>query len=470
MFLILPHSAEVRIGRIPWIAVVILLFCILISLYQEHRREGHQLLINPYCASINDELRAPDELDFLRTDEYTCSDTLTFIHDLPDKSVLTELVRASFVGEKKTSGEKYTLFDTNEITRYLERHYQSIRDDLPPSLDATLVYDPRSFNPLRSLLSALSHGDWWHLIGNLIFFLAFAPVVELIINSTIRFMASLIAIAVATDMAYSLSVLLGAPPVPTLGLSGVVMGVIGMSAYLVPNVRIRTLVWIVFYLRNWRIPALFLAIWYIGWDAYYLFTEDYSSGVNFMAHVVGGVTGYLIARFWFSDRREEVREEVDDEVEYMRSRRQDQHGIMSSYRDKSTRFENYHRERDANRAFGAYLEAIHHAVNCGQSSEAIIRLLEKYDEYHLSLELYEEILEEMLKWRPSRATECLMRLLITEYIDSQKYARAIELVNKGYTLNDQFLLSEERELVLLKSIASKQGILLGHLSSSGAPA
>ena len=49
---------------------------------------------------------------------------------------------------------------------------------------------------------------------------------------------------------------------------------IGMSAYLMPNVRIRTFVWILHFARNIHVPAVILAIWYIGWDTYYLLTSE----------------------------------------------------------------------------------------------------------------------------------------------------------------------------------------------------
>lgn len=90
-----------------------------------------------------------------------------------------------------------------------------------------------------------------------------------------------------------------------------------MAAYLMPNVRIRTFVWFIYFARNIPIPAWILAVWYIGWDMYDLSTSEWLSGVNFLAHVAGGVSGYFIARYFFKARKAETAEEVADEVAYM---------------------------------------------------------------------------------------------------------------------------------------------------------
>ncbi len=136
----------------------------------------------------------------------------------------------------------------------------------------------------------LAHGDWWHLPGNLIFFLAFAPSVELLLQSSVKYVATIIAISFVTAVTYSISTFIQGAPVPTLGLSGVVMGMIGLSAYLMPHAKIRTFVWFIVFVKNLYIPAWIFAVWYIGWDAFELFSNSDNVGVNLVAHVSGGIS------------------------------------------------------------------------------------------------------------------------------------------------------------------------------------
>jgi membrane associated rhomboid family serine protease len=93
---------------------------------------------------------------------------------------------------------------------------------------------------------------------------------------------------------------------PTIGLSGVVMGVIGLFAYLAPTARIRCVLWLLVFWRVLRVPAWILALWYVGWDVYSLMHNDGSSHVNFVAHVSGAALGYLSGLVLFRKRKEWV--------------------------------------------------------------------------------------------------------------------------------------------------------------------
>ena len=79
----------------------------------------------------------------------------------------------------------------------------------------------------------------------------------------------------------------------TVGLSGVVTGMIGLFAFLLPHGRIRCYYWFVIFIGSVAVPAWALALWYIGGDIYKLFAYDDHGIVNVMAHVSGGIAGYL---------------------------------------------------------------------------------------------------------------------------------------------------------------------------------
>jgi len=467
MFLILPHSAQISHGKIPWVVATIMLLCVGIYLAQESRKEAIQPVLESYCASIHDDALEEDSLDYLRVDESACVGDLAFIHALPDKPVFSEFVWRWADEYNQDEDEPLSDEEVTEVIHTVLTHYEAVKPDLPPSLDAKLSYDPQVPNPFRSLLSALSHADWWHLIGNLIFFIAFAPAIEFIIGSTWRFILSIIAIELICDVTYSLTMLMGVAPYPTLGLSGVVYGMIGMAAYLAPNIRIRTFVWFLHFARNLYIPAIFLAAWYIGWDTYYLLTSEWDTGVNLVAHVSAGFAGYFIARFMFKNRREETREEVDDEVNYQRALRADRLGTLSSYRSQNAHFRNIMEQDSAKRDYANWVDTIHMNVQVGKDAEAINHMLARYEEYRNAIELYEELYESARTWPVSRTQLCLIRLLIHENIALRRYAKAIQLAQEGYAITSHFVFAEKREGDFVDVIAKKQGVSLRTSSEKG---
>jgi membrane associated rhomboid family serine protease len=117
-------------------------------------------------------------------------------------------------------------------------------------------------------------------------------------------------VAVSTSLAYSYSVAGTADAVPTLGLSGVVMGMIGFVAVVMPTLGIRCFFWFLLFVRRFSLPSLLLAAWFVGWDIYELHTQDPDSNTNYIAHVSGAATGALIGlvfRFWRRDYLSELR-------------------------------------------------------------------------------------------------------------------------------------------------------------------
>ena len=93
---------------------------------------------------------------------------------------------------------------------------------------------------------------------------------------------------------------------PTVGLSGVVYGVMGLFAFFLPTVRIRCFGWFVVFFKRFSVPAWTLVGGFVGLDVYRLFSED-SSTINFAAHVGGAAFGYLIGVAFLRKKRREVR-------------------------------------------------------------------------------------------------------------------------------------------------------------------
>lgn len=451
--LMLPLSTHLRLGRRPYVTYAVAVLCVLIYLAQDARSQAIEDALGSFCASIQaaDEETAPR--DVLAHDEQECRDVLRAVHESPDWGRLQDTIDSRIRSEPSDEQQAYW----DDFVASIDRHYPDFRLVAPPSLNARLMFDPNYPNPLRSLTSMLSHADWWHLIGNLIFFLAFAPALELLAGSALRFIGVMLLTAVAGDIFYALFAVLGGVPVPTLGLSGVVTGMIGFSAYMMPHARIRTFIWFLHFARIVYLPAWILAVWYIGWDAWTLFADDDYGGVNMVAHVVGGVSGYLAGVMFFRRQREEYRDELEDEIDFMHSERVDAFGLMSSYKGQRKELIAREQQRRAETEYHAYLDALHRLVNAGKSGEALLLLLDRHDTFCSCPETYEAIFNEMRHWRTGRTWLCLGRLLIELFLANRKLGRALHVARQCLAVDPDFVLASTTHLYPLARYARESG-------------
>ena len=183
--------------------------------------------------------------------------------------------------------------------KLIEEQYEKYSQRLSEPLTPRLWYEPQSWNPWKMVTATVSHGSWWHLIGNLYFFFAFAVAVELIVGWW-RYLVTIAVIGIATGVAYSLSSLGADDPLPTVGLSGVVMAMMALFTYFLPTGGIRCLLWIVVLFKRLTIPAWILFVWYFGWDVYAVQSGG-KPGVNLIAHVSGGVIGLPMGALFFQN-------------------------------------------------------------------------------------------------------------------------------------------------------------------------
>jgi membrane associated rhomboid family serine protease len=151
---------------------------------------------------------------------------------------------------------------------------------------------PAHFSWLTVMTSMFLHGGWLHFLGNMLYLWIFGDNVEDRLGHVRYLMFYLFCGAVA---ALGQSITNPYSPVPMVGASGAIAGVMGAYFVLYPHSRVLTAVFIFFYLDLVEIPAIFfLGIWFfmqlfsgvgsIGADAA-------SCGVAFWAHVGGFIAG-----------------------------------------------------------------------------------------------------------------------------------------------------------------------------------
>jgi membrane associated rhomboid family serine protease len=142
------------------------------------------------------------------------------------------------------------------------------------------------------------HAGWLHILGNMVFLWAFGPAIE---DTMGRF--RYVVFYLLGGVVAMLAQVAGSPGsrVPCLGASGAIAAVMGAFIVLYPRDRIRTLVWILIFIRVTYIPAVVLiGIWFLMQllNVVGPVARVETGGVAYLAHVGGFLFGVVTARLW----------------------------------------------------------------------------------------------------------------------------------------------------------------------------
>ena len=323
----------------------------------------------------------------------------------------------------------------------------------------SLLYYPESWNPVRMVTASLAHANLLHLIGNIIFYLAFAPALEILIGSKFRYIWVMLFISFVVGICFSISVLIGVTGTgPGLGFSGVVTGMIGLSAYLMPKVRIRVFWWYIFAWKTFYVRAWVLAVFFIGSDMWIMFTVDnYWNMGGVVAHVAGGFAGYFYGYFWLRDRREETKDELAHEVKAMRIKQQHGKTRLEAFRynrvmDQKVAEKQEMQEQDR------FMRQLFKMVTTHRDSEAVNLMLIKHD-LDTPVHELEQLFERMEEWGPSRTLLCLGRLIIHKLDKEKRDGKALVYIAKCQKFSPQFLLHDLSRVLPYAEMAIETGRL-----------
>ena len=172
------------------------------------------------------------------------------------------------------------------------------------------VVDNEPINTLTPFTSMFLHGGWGHLLGNLMFFWVFGNNVEDSMGR-IRFLLFYLICGLAAAVAHIM--VQPASPLPTVGASGAISGVLGAYLVLYPRIRINMLFIFVIFWKVIAIPAWVVLIFWFAWQVFAGLPEltavrpDVSSGVAVWAHIGGFVAGVVLVKIFENPKLVEAR-------------------------------------------------------------------------------------------------------------------------------------------------------------------
>jgi membrane associated rhomboid family serine protease len=178
-----------------------------------------------------------------------------------------------------------------------------IPGDLLGTIDRAEI--PRDFpcaidgqaNWLTMLTSMFMHGSWMHIIGNMWFMWIFGGNVEDSMGHA-RFAIFYILCGLAAGAVQVVANT--ASPIPMVGASGAIGGVMGAYIVLYPRVHVHLLLLLGFYITTFAVPAF----WMLGYWILVQFVSGLTSiggqggGVAFWAHVGGFAAGAALVFFF----------------------------------------------------------------------------------------------------------------------------------------------------------------------------
>lgn len=187
-------------------------------------------------------------------------------------------------------------------------HLAPLDSGVPIGPNMACIVDNHAINILTPITSMFLHGGWMHLLGNCLFFWVFGNNVEDSMGH-VRFLVFYLLCGLAAAGAHVL--LDPGSPVPTVGASGAISGVMGAYLLLYPHVRVKMLIPIVIYPLIVHMRAWIVLLWWFGVQVLsglpqlMSLRREVSGGVAVWAHVGGFVAGVVLIKLF--ENRDMVR-------------------------------------------------------------------------------------------------------------------------------------------------------------------
>lgn len=441
----IPLKAELRLAYKPVVTYAIVVVCIIIYAFQYNNNKEINRAASAYCsglAAVRDEV---NELDILSSYPSVCPQMLASYYGLADKKHIPHFFIKDYRNFSAYFSE-YRQYGYQEALAFFEDHMKKFSDYAPINLDGALVYDPSTFNLFTMVTSVLSHGSLGHIFFNLVFFLAFAPALEALVGNSWRFLGVIGLMILGTNLIYALSMLSQSYPTPTLGLSGIVAGVMGFAASFMPKARIKTF----YYVVVLPTPVWLLSAYYIGWDIYDLYSRTDHGGVNVVVHVAGGIIGVLMMML-FRNRQEEISEQLHDEIEYMQKKRTT---LVDDERTKTEIATQLKLEKNQQQE-QQYINQLYALARVHKHADIINELLRDYDPAHSVVERYEYIFSEIKQWTTGRSFICIGCLIIEYRLNQRHTGGALRIAAEIFETNKDILIANPEHVLMLAQAAKE---------------
>ena len=305
--LFLPYRIEVSTRHLPLVTLAIILVCLLVYFGQQRNETALNQALHDFCSNDTQSIRtvlaklgysvSMDGCQALMVDIHTARDPARFMRDSASLAIQRQWVEGR---------EDNMAFRQSVLQDQIRENYRKFAALAPAEYTTSkLWYTPDSLDLWHMVTAVFAHGGIRHLLGNLYFFFLFAMAVEAVLGP-LNFLAAIVILILGTQGAYYLAMQGQSQMLPTLGLSGVVMGVMTMFAVFLPRARVRCFLWLIVFFKFFTISAWLLVLGFVLLDGWNFYTEGLDSSVNLVAHLSGAMLGAAMAWLLFARRRAQL--------------------------------------------------------------------------------------------------------------------------------------------------------------------
>ncbi len=315
--LILPMERTFSLQKAPLITLVLLLLNVVIFFVTNSRdQEELQAAVSAYEEAQILEVEFP----LFQTYLIRSGEQDTPWHKLQSLDKLGEVERFYLVAWMLTDMRYAQFLDAEAGSRSeaeqvaLEEKQQIVDAHITRLSSHEYGFTPSRFSPFTLFSSQFLHGGLGHLIGNMVILVLVGLTVEQLLGSFNYLLFYLLSGALGA-VTYGL-VHFGSP-MPLIGASGAISGLMGMYVAAYGRRPIRFFYWVGIYFNYIRLPALVMLPVWVGKEIFDYLVSD--TGVAYTAHAGGLVAGaalVVIGKSSFARLDTEIIEHHDDEQEY----------------------------------------------------------------------------------------------------------------------------------------------------------
>ncbi|WP_148864564.1 rhomboid family intramembrane serine protease [Marinobacter fonticola] len=305
--LIIPVERSVDWRRPPWITLGLMLACFLVFVfYQSNDSRLFQAALDRYLAADLDRLEAPVYETYLQRQinlqgEIERAGELNALRDAmsADERLWVAASLLADPGFYRYVEQNQGVLWASDERQYWQAHRIPIQQELIGQLSAFAAgLVPAELEVSDLMAYQFLHGGWGHLIGNLVILFMLGFTVERALGGG-RFLIAYLLCGGASGLIWA-SFHWG-EPVPLVGASGSIAGLMGMYVAIFGMQRIRFFYFLGVYFDYFKAPALALLPVWIAKEIYdYWFAG--ATGVAYLAHAGGLLAGagmvWLLGKSW----------------------------------------------------------------------------------------------------------------------------------------------------------------------------
>ena len=217
----LPVKADFNLPRFPWLTTMVCALCFGIFLHQVNNWNKFENALYEFCGQSRSNITRMIFKEISDNSPDACLNVMYGIASSNDEQSTIRNMISEMRPLKSFSVEDSGLYVSDMLNEELRNYHIKV----PAHPDEGLAYYTETWNPLTMIASAFAHGSWSHIIFNLFFFVAFAATIEVLIGP-IAYIGLFLVVSLFTGVFSSVSAMASGSHFSTLGLSGVVMGMI----------------------------------------------------------------------------------------------------------------------------------------------------------------------------------------------------------------------------------------------------